>query len=34
MRCQKEAAINKEDNVLRVIVKEINMPIQKINKKS
>lgn len=32
--CQKEAAINKEDQVLWVVFKEINIPIQKINKKS
>lgn len=32
--CQKEAVINKEDNVLWVVVKEINIPIQKINKKN
>lgn len=32
--CQKEAAINKEDNLLWVVFHEINIPIQKINKKS
>lgn len=32
--CQKEAAINKEDKVLWVVFKGINIPIQKINEKS
>lgn len=32
--CQKEVAIDKEDNLLWVVFKEINLPIQKINKKS
>lgn len=32
--CQKETAINEEDNVRWVVFKEINIPVQKINKKS